>query len=115
MAENLTAELSKQVEQKLIVPKIQNSKEIYTAIFHEGPIRREYRFYAPAENPAIEDSEKRQKDRESRIWRLCKRYERFLKSSENRKVVFVGVPQPFVLDLEAKMADFEARLKEGVA
>lgn len=111
MAETLTAELSKTVETKLTEPrpKIGPSKDIYTAIFKEGAIQREYRFYAPAPDLSIEDEDKRHRDRQARIWRLCKRYERYLKSIENRKVVFVGVPQPFVLDLEAKMADFESR------
>lgn len=106
-------ELTKQVETKLSQPeprqKIPSSKDIYTAIFKEGAIQREYRFYAPAPDMSIEDEEKRHRDRQMRIWRLCKRYEKYLKSIENRKVVFVGVPQPFVLDFEAKMADFELK------
>lgn len=117
MSETLTQELTKAIEQKLTEPQknIGISKEIYTAFFHEGPVRREYRFYAPAEDISIEDPEKRRKDREARIWRLCKRYERYLRSIENRKVVFVGVPQPFVIDLEAKMVDFEAKSNSYVA
>lgn len=110
----LEKELSKQVSEKLTetspARKIGPSKEIYTAIFKEGAIQREYRFFAPGEDSSIEDKDKRRRDRDARIWRLCKRYERYLKSIENRKVVFVGVPQPFVLDLEAKMAEFEAKL-----
>ena len=113
----LTQELASQVQNKLSEPKPKldpsKSKEIYTAFFHEGPIRREYRFYAPAPDLSIEDEEKRHRDRQARIWRLCKRYERYLKSIENRKVTFVGVPQPFVIDLEAKMADFESKIAKN--
>lgn len=111
--ETLTQELTSQVEQKLAKAKIPLSKDIYKAIFHEGPVRREYFFYAPAEDSSIEDLEKRRKDREARIWRLCKRFERYMKSVENRKFVFVGVPQPFVVDFEAKMSDFESRLQKS--
>ena len=114
----IAQELTKQVEKKLIEPLREHknglSKDIYTAIFREGPIQREYRFYAPAEDMSIEDSEKRKNDRAARIWRLCKRYERFMLSHENRKVVFIGVPQPFVIDFESKMASFEAKLQESV-
>lgn len=104
-------ELTAQVASKLTEPakKIPISKDIYTAIFKEGAVQREIRFHAPAADLSIEDEDKRHRDRQMRIWKLCKRYERYLKSIENRKVVFVGVPQPFVLDLEAKMADFELK------
>lgn len=108
--QSLTQELTSKVTEKLTERKLPASKDIYVAQFREGPIHREYRFYAPAEDPSIEDIEKRQKDRSARIWRLCKRYERYLKSIENRKVLFVGVPQPFVIDFEAKMASFESNL-----
>lgn len=109
--EQLTQELSKSVEAKLTEPrqKIPLSKEIYTAIFKEGPISREFRFYAPAADMSIEDKDKRERERSARIWRLCDRYVKYLRSKENRKLVFVGVPQPFVIDLEAQMKDFVAR------
>lgn len=121
--ETLEKELTEQVTQKLTAPEssksahgnASNSKDIYTAIFKEGAIQREYRFYAPAPDLSIEDVEKRRRDREARIWRLCKRYEKYLKSIENRKVVFVGVPQPFVLDLESKMAEFESKFTSDAA
>lgn len=115
MSEQLTQELTRKVEEKAAQVKIPLSKDIYVAQFKEGAINREYRFYAPAENSAIEDKEKRQRDRDARIWRLCKRYERYLRSIENRKVNFVGVPQPFVIDFEAKMLNFESKITQDVA
>jgi hypothetical protein len=110
VVEQLTKKVTERLttgDQNATAPKNGSIRDIYTANFKEGPINREYRFYAPALNLSIEDPELRHKDREMRIWRLCKRYERYLRSIENRKVVFVGVPQPFVLDLEAKLVEFE--------
>lgn len=109
MSETLTQELKSQVEAKLksSTPLNGATKDIYTAIFKEGAVQREYRFYAPAEDKSIEDEDRRKKDRNKRIWLLCKRYEVFLRSTENRKVAFVGIPQPFVRDIESEMREFE--------
>lgn len=127
MSETLTQELKTQVDAKLktqaqtiaehslaksSTPLNGATKDIYVAIFKEGAVQREYRFYAPEEDKSIEDLDKRKKDRNKRIWLLCKRYEIYLRSTENRKVAFVGIPQPFVRDIESEMREFEENMSK---
>lgn len=94
IVEPLTKKLTEKME---TLPKI-GVKDIWKLRYKEGPIMREicFKFIATGDRKA---------DRQN-AYTLAQRYVTFLAKQDNKKVVMIGVPEPFAMDIEEFLNGF---------